>query len=183
MGLLFLLGIVIFFVVVFKHLKKDGETNYVVKPQSEPPRPPVKNVKAPEIEQPKAPVKRHTRYFGYKDNGFGYTTYWPLDQLIGDYIEFDIAGINFRRGLRDYVGEYKGTLQADPKNRHDKNAIKVLAPDGKHLGFVPRDMTDEVREFCELPCDCYCLVRRIEDEDNKYYLGQAYITKTPPKEE
>lgn len=180
MGLLILLGIAIFFVIVFKHLKKAGSVKQWPKPA--PQYQPGTKVAAPVIERPKEPVRHCTKYFCYSDNGYGYISYWPLNQMIGDYLQFNITGINFRRGLRDYIGEFKGTLEADPKNRYDKNAIKVLAADGKHLGFVPRDMTDNVREFCELPCDCYGIIRHTVD-DKSYYFGQAYITKTPPSEQ
>ena len=38
-------------------------------------------------------------------------------------------------------------LEADPKNKYDQNAIKIMHADGRHLGFIPSDETEHVREF------------------------------------
>ena len=36
------------------------------------------------------------------------------------------------------------TLRRDPGNEHDPNAIAVLLPGGEQLGFVPRELAEEV---------------------------------------
>ena len=51
-------------------------------------------------------------------------------------------------------------------HRGRANAIKVLAHDGHHLGYVPRDMTLEVRKYFVLPCACYIYIGK---NDNKFY--------------
>ena len=59
-----------------------------------------------------------------------------------------IAGINFRKGIKDLAGQYFSCyLEADPKNKYDQNAIKIMHADGRHLGFIPSDETEHVREF------------------------------------
>lgn len=112
------------------------------------------------------------QYFCIKDNGY-HVTVWPKDQMIPDYIEFDIAGLSYRENIDDYLGEHAGTLEAEPNNEYDTNAIKVLAEDGHHVGYVPKDMTASIREFTTLPCTCYFY---IGDNNGKYY-SDAYINR------
>ncbi len=60
-------------------------------------------------------------------------------------LEYDIAGINFRRGISDYVGDFTGYLKPQPTNRHDPKAIAIYANDGHHLGYIPAYDTDDIR--------------------------------------
>jgi hypothetical protein len=46
----------------------------------------------------------------------------------------------------------------EPSNPYDSNAIKILAADGHHVGYVPKDTTDEIRQNSTLPCTCYCYI-------------------------
>jgi len=132
-------------------------------------------------DQPKK--KRETlRYFCTSDNGYGYISVWPRDQKIPDYIEFDIAGTSYRNGLMKYMGEFKGRLEEEPTNEYDSKAIKILAEDGHHVGYVPKGMTDSIREFTPLPCTCYCYLHRRREDGKNIFFGSAYITKTPPEE-
>ena len=132
-------------------------------------------------DQPKK--KRETlRYFCTSDNGYGYISVWPRDQKIPDYIEFDIAGTSYRNGLMKYTGEFKGRLEEEPTNEYDSKAIKILAEDGHHVGYVPKSMTDGVRNFMPLPCTCYCYLHRRREDGKNIFFGSAYITKTPPEE-
>jgi len=127
--------------------------------------------------------KRKTlRYFCTSDNGYGYISVWPKDQMIPDYMEFDIAGTSYRKGLLKYTGEFKGRLEEEPTNENDPKAIKILAEDGHHVGYVPKSMTDNIRDFMPLPCTCYCYLH-CRREDGKYiFFGSAYITHTPPED-
>ena len=51
------------------------------------------------ITEEDVPV-RSLRYFCIKDKGYNVTV-WPKDQYIGDYLEFNIAGIT--HGAEDYI--------------------------------------------------------------------------------
>lgn len=75
--------------------------------------------------------------------GHHYTDMYP------NIYVFSVAGINKRKGIRKYAGmHFNCQIVPDPGNRYDKNAIKVLhADDGTHLGFVPANETDSLREF------------------------------------
>ena len=60
---------------------------------------------------------------------------------------FNIAGINYRGNLSAYVGDFNGVLVPEPKNDYDPNAIMIKCEDGKHLGYIPENMTDMVRDI------------------------------------
>ena len=118
---------------------------------------------------PNAPVQE-LQYFCIKDKGY-HVSVWPKDQPIGGYIEFDIAGISHREGIDRHLGEFVATLEPEPTNPYDANAIKILAPDGHHLGYVPRDTTDAIREITSLPCSCFCYIGK----NNGTYFSDCYV--------
>ena len=152
-------------------------------PEKKPAIPSSSEIMAEQMVKDEPKKKRETlRYFCTSDNGYGYITVWPKDQMIPDYLEFDIAGTSYRKGLMKYTGEFKGRLEEEPTNEYDPKAIMILAEDGHHVGYVPKSMTDSIRDFMPLPCTCYCYLHR-RREDGKYiFFGSAYITHTPPEE-
>ena len=85
--------------------------------------------------------------------------------------------MTYRDRILLYSGEHVGTLKAEPGNKYDSNAIKVLAEDGYHVGYVPRDMTDEVRKFATLPCRCYFYIGSYYDVEGAHYYSSCYITQ------
>ena len=95
-----------------------------------------------------------------------------------DMVTYDIAGINFRKGIADYVGDSTGYLKPQPTNRHDPNAIAIYASDGHHLGYIPAYETDEVRALrlrFPIPVsvnieECYD-----DDENRRFFVGQVTI--------
>ena len=119
-----------------------------------------------------APVQE-LRYFCLKDKGY-HVSVWPKDQGYQgiDYLEFNIAGLNHRDNS-NYLGEFTGYLEAEPTNEYDPNAIKVLAHDSHHVGYVPQDQTKHVREFLTLPCPCYCYIGK----NNGRYFSDCYIIR------
>ena len=112
------------------------------------------------------------RYFCIKDKGY-HVSVWPKDQGFQgiDYIEFNIAGMSHCDNIDNYFGEFKGTLEGEPTNAYDPNAIKVLAPDGHHVGYVPKDMTSEIRGNATLPCQCFCYI----GENGGVFFSDCYI--------
>ena len=118
-----------------------------------------------------APVQE-LQYFCVKDKGY-HVSVWPKDQGIGDYLEFPIAGITHGEHIDDHLGEFAATLEPDPTNPYDANAIKILTSNGHHIGYVPKDMTDEVRTFTQLPCKCYCFI----GENNGTYYSDCYVVR------
>ena len=118
-----------------------------------------------------APVQS-LQYFCIKDNGY-HVSVWPKDHSQFDIVEFNIAGMSHRDNIDDYLGEFKGTLEAEPDNAYDPNAIKVLAVDGHHVGYVPAGMTSEIRDNATLPCPCFCYI----GENDGVYFSDCYISR------
>ena len=117
-----------------------------------------------------APVQE-LKYFCVKDKGY-HISVWPKDQCIGDCLQFPIAGLTYVEDIDDYLGELVATLEADPTNPYDANAIKIVAHDGHRIGFVPKDQTKFVRDFTLLPCKCYCYI----GVNDSAYFSCCYIT-------
>ena len=118
-----------------------------------------------------APIQE-LQYFCIKDKGY-HTSVWPKGNGYRgmDYIEFNIAGISHYEGIDNYLGEFIATLEPEQTNLYDENAIKILAPDGHHLGYVPRDTTDAIHDISSLPCSCYCYVGK----NNDTYFSDCYV--------
>lgn len=92
--------------------------------------------------------------------------------------QYDIAGINFRRGIADYVRQSTSYIKPQPTNRHDPNAIAIYSSDHHHLGYIPAYETDEVRSLrlrFPIPVsvnieECYD-----SDEDRTFFVGSITI--------
>lgn len=126
----------------------------------------------------KEPTIQELQYFCIKDKGY-HVSVWPKDAGMQniDYIEFNIAGMSHRENIGSYLGEHIGTLEPEPTNPYDANAIKILAPDGNHVGYVPKDMTTRVREFTTQPCKCYFYIGNYFDAEGIHYYSDAYIKR------
>lgn len=122
------------------------------------------------------PVQKF-QYFCIKDKGY-HVSVWPKDKgFTGiDYIEFNVAGITHGEHIDDHLGEFVATLEPDPANSYDAQAIKILARNGDRVGYVPKDITSNVRAFTQLPCKCYCYI----GERNGIYFSDCYITRKNP---
>lgn len=120
------------------------------------------------------PHVKRLRYFCIKDKGY-HVSVWPKDQGFQgiDYIEFQIAGITHGEHIDDHLGEFVATLKPDTANPYDAQAIKILARNGDRVGYVPKDITSNVRAFTQLPCKCYCYI----GINNGTYYSCCYISK------
>ena len=94
-----------------------------------------------------------------------------------------VAGINHRDGIVRYTGRNTVALVPEPKNEFDPQAIKVVAEDGHHLGYIRRDQTDMVRSWArdEFPMYCTCRIEEHEDDGDghRFYVGYIYLLKKP----
>lgn len=115
---------------------------------------------------------QNLRYFCVKDKGY-HVSVWPKDYYQIDIVEFNIAGMMHRTNIDSYLGEFVGRLESEPTNTYDPNAIKVLAPDGHHVGYVPANITDEIRKEATLPCPCYCYI----GSNNGTYFSDCFIPR------
>ena len=92
-----------------------------------------------------------------------------------------IAGINHRQGISRYVGRVNCALVPEPDNEYDPDAIKIVAEDRHHLGYIPSGHTDLVCSLTanEFPYLCTAFIEACEDEDDghKFFTGFVYIRR------
>lgn len=92
-----------------------------------------------------------------------------------------IAGINHRQGISRYVGRVECALVPEPDNEYDPDAIKIVAEDRHHLGYIPSGQTDFVCSLTanEFPYRCTAFIEAHEDETDghKFFVGYVYIKR------
>ena len=91
-----------------------------------------------------------------------------------------IAGINHRQQVDRYMGRNTVAIVPEPKNEFDPGALKVIAEDGHHLGYVGRDHQEMVRSWSHerWPYYCEAVIRDAhEDDGTTFYVGYLYIIK------
>lgn len=102
--------------------------------------------------------------------------------IFDDLRILSIAGINHRQNIVRYKGRNMVALVPEPKNEFDPNAIKVVAEDGHHLGYIHQHQTDMVRAWAHDAFPYYCVAMILEHEDeideHRFYTGYIYFKKT-----
>ena len=92
-----------------------------------------------------------------------------------------IAGINHRQGISRYVGRVECALVPEPDNEYDPDAIKIVAEDRHHLGYIPSGQTEMVCWLTanEFPYRCTAFIEAHEDENDghKFFVGYVYIKR------
>jgi hypothetical protein len=91
-----------------------------------------------------------------------------------------IAGINHRQQVDRYTGRNTVAVVPEPKNEFDPGALKVIAEDGHHLGYVGRDHQEMVRSWCHerWPYYCQAIIRDAHEDDGTiFYVGYLYMIK------
>ena len=92
-----------------------------------------------------------------------------------------IAGINHRQGVSRYVGRVECALVPEPDNEYDPDAIKIVAEDRHHLGYIPSGQTEMVCWLTanEFPYRCTAFIEACEDETDghKFFVGYVYIKR------
>ena len=144
------------------------------KPEPKPePSPQPKPAPQPRVvHDPNAPVQA-LKFFCVKDKGY-HVSVWPKDQRIGEYVEFSIAGItHYADTAMKHLGESLAILAEEPDNPYDPDAIRIMTSDWQLLGYVPRDMTAEVRRYATLSCPCFIYIGYRPDEGT--FFTDAYI--------
>ena len=90
-----------------------------------------------------------------------------------------IAGAHYRNDAKD-IGGFLGYVKPEPTNPYDKNAIAIYRNDGKLLGYIPKEETNDFREWSSkdfLPCVGY-----IKDGDEVAIYGRVKVLDTDPEE-
>ena len=98
--------------------------------------------------------------------------------IYATYLRYNIAGINYRKRIKDYVGKTMGYIQPEPTNQYDPNAIAVYAEDGHHLGYIPEAETFEVYDLkLPFPIKAYCEIEECYDYDRQrnFFVGHILI--------
>lgn len=115
-----------------------------------------------------------------------YKGQWPERRDDGGWLSIyddlrilKVAGMNYRTGIGRYKGFIDVALVPEPQNEFDSNAIKVIASDRHHLGYVASHQTDFVRSLTgeKFPYRCKCDIYEGENDEEKYYEGFLYIVK------
>ena len=92
-----------------------------------------------------------------------------------------IAGINHRDGISRYVGRVNCALVPEPDNEYDPDAIKIVADDRHHLGYIPSGQTELVCWLTanEFPYHCTAFIEAHDDEDDghRFFTGFVYIKR------
>ncbi len=118
-----------------------------------------------------------------------YTGPWPerrndgaWTSIFDDLRILSIAGINHRQAISHYKGRNTVALVPEPKNEFDPNAIKVIAEDGHHLGYIQRHQTEMVRSWAHDKFPKYCIARieehDDEDDGHRFFTGYLYFVRT-----
>lgn len=117
-----------------------------------------------------------------------YSGPWPERRDDGGWLSIfenlrilKIAGINRREGIDRYVGRVDCALVPEPDNEFDPEAIKVVADDRHHLGYIPADQTAFVRSLTagEFPYKATAFIEEKEDEvdGHRFFVGYVYIKR------
>ena len=92
-----------------------------------------------------------------------------------------IAGINHRQDISRYVGRVECALVPEPDNEFDPDAIKIVAEDRQHLGYISSGQTEMVCWLTanEFPYRCTAFIEAHEDETDghKFFVGYVYIKR------
>ena len=88
-----------------------------------------------------------------------------------------IAGINYREGISRYVGRVNCALVPEPDNEYDPDAIKIVAEDRHHIGYIPSGQTEMVCWLTanEFPYKCTAIIEEHEDEDDGHHFFTGYV--------
>jgi len=101
--------------------------------------------------------------------------------IFDDMRILSIAGINHRQGINRYKGHNMVALVPEPSNEFDPNAIKIVAEDGHHLGYIRQDQTEMVRAWSRdtFPHYCAAMIQEHNDDTDghRYYTGYIYYIK------
>ena len=157
-----------FFLKLFDPMKKENQVTKAAVPSD--------SSEVKQKENPNAELNE-PKFFCIKDKGY-HVSVWPnVEGYAGlDYIEFDIAGITHHKAAAmQRLGETLGFLAAEPDNKYDSNAIRIMTPDWKCIGCVPKDRTDEIRQHTKLPCPCFLYIGVRSENGKQIFYTDAYI--------
>ena len=90
--------------------------------------------------------------------------------------DFNLAGVNYRENIRDYVGVFDGYLQPEPENEYDPDAIAIYHSDGHHLGYIPTDFTQDIRDQeLTFPITIWGCIEEDHDGSRRFFRGTIWM--------
>lgn len=97
--------------------------------------------------------------------------------------DFNLAGLNYRKNISDYVGDFAGYLKPEPTNEYDPDAVAVYHSDGHHVGYIPQNCTDDIRDLgLPFPIAVFGNIEQEYDYDQhrNYFRGTVYLEIPDP---
>lgn len=114
-----------------------------------------------------------------------YTGIMPMQKPDGSYTciynplwDFNLAGVNYRKNIRNYLGVFEGYIQPELDNEYDPYAIAVYHADGHHIGYIPQDYTDDIRDLeMPFPIAVFGKIEECYDRERNrnYFKGVVYL--------
>jgi hypothetical protein len=86
---------------------------------------------------------------------------------------FNADGTSRQRVIRELQPHVLLRLEEEPDNLHDKNAVRVCLPDGRQVGYLPRELAREVSENRQRGCWSRAIVCRANDVTASQIGGQV----------
>ena len=138
-------------------------------------------------------IKRQAEEVGDTDTvkkvlNLKYDGQFPMERPDGSYTRydsklwtFDIAGINYQKGIKKYVGKFDGYIQPEPDNLYDPNAIAIYHRDGHQLGYIKATHTATARQFIQsqFPYPCLGYIDESYDDDcehrTRFFFGKIIL--------
>lgn len=187
-------GIIIAVLLLFLFIPNKKKP--AVEQVHEPSRPPLTDAEKEAMRQAREAWDDET-YYAISDGTYTgklpeHVAFQLWTSIYPDLYHTSIAGINFRKGIKDLASKYFDCeLVEDPKNKHDPNAIKIVHTESRrHLGFIPAIETDSVRKFVNnsfpYPCRGHIISREELNEDTEryhiYLIGEINIKRPKDQE-
>lgn len=102
--------------------------------------------------------------------------------------QFFIAGVQFRpRGEIMVAAKELNegdllTLQPEPTNKYDPNAVKILTEDGNFLGYVPKKFSAEISAMLEIEAPIECIIEAVDPTAKLWEMFKVTIQDIPSEE-
>ncbi len=104
--------------------------------------------------------------------------------IFSNLLILPINGINYRHGIKAYVGSFKGVLVPEPTNDYDPDAMMIKCEYGHHPRYIPEDRTADVRRLVGMDFERHRIsgvINEVTDVDDNgkpraFFTGYVYIT-------
>lgn len=91
-------------------------------------------------------------------------------------LEVRVAGLRYHEGRNDVTPGDMLTLQREPDNEKDPNAVKVLAPSGRSVGYIPRQYAPLVARDLDGGERILARALRRQGPDNERWVVELRVT-------